>query len=243
MLRVILCDDDVDFLNILEMEINAAFHDLNKPCKIHAYSDPNQISNQLLSSCDIAVLDIDYDNAEYNGLDVARKLRDLRKDAVIIFVTNYIEYAPEGYEVRAFRYVLKKEIPTIFRKYIYQAIETIQSSRETVKISVNGEIIDLLIDDILYFEVQQHSVTVYVKKDKYGKIIREYSFYATLGELEQKMDSFGFLRIHKSFLVNMRHIRTLRCREAHLINGTVLRVSEKNYSDNKKKYLLWKGWC
>lgn len=242
MLRVIICDDDVEFLRILEKEIDFAFQGQKIPYKLHAYSDANQISSQLSSSCDIAVLDIDYENAEYNGLDIARKLRELRKDAVIIFVTNYIEYAPEGYEVRAFRYVLKKEIPSILHKYIHQAIGAVQSSREIVKISVNGEIIDLPIEEIMYFEVQQHSVTVYVKKDRHGKVLREYSFYATLAELERKMDPFGFLRIHKSYLVNMRHIRTFQCREVCLNNGTVLRVSEKNYSENKRKYLLWKGW-
>ncbi len=69
-----------------------------------------EISTQILSSADIAFLDVDYSGKNYNGMDIARKLRSLRKDTVIIFVTNFIEYAPEGYEVQAFRYILKREI-------------------------------------------------------------------------------------------------------------------------------------
>lgn len=241
-LRVILCDDDRELLVRLEVEIAQILQDLRVKAKIHTFSDPSQISHQMLSSCDMAILDIDYDNASYNGMDAARRLREYRKDAIIIFVTNYIEYAPEGYEVQAFRYILKKELSTELRPYMQQAIAQIQASRETVKISVNGEIIDLPLEDILYFEVQQHSVTVHIKRDKHGKTIKTYSFYASLSELETKLEPQGFLRIHKSYLVNMRHIIRFQCREAKLTNGIILRVGEKSYSENKKKYLLWKGW-
>lgn len=69
-----------------------------------------RIPDSILSGCDIAFLDIDFEGKRYNGIDIARRIRSKRKDAVIIFVTNYIEYAPEGYEINAFRYVLKSEI-------------------------------------------------------------------------------------------------------------------------------------
>lgn len=242
MLRVILCDDDRGFLELLEKEITQILRDLDVKAKIHAFSEPAQISQQMLSGCDLAVLDIEYENAGYNGMDTARKLRECRRDAVIIFVTNYIEYAPEGYEVQAFRYILKKELHKELRPYIQQAMEQIRISRETVKISVNGEIIDLPMEDILYFEVQQHTVTVYIKRDKQGKSMKSYRFSASLSDLESKLEAKGFLRIHKSYLVNMRHISIFQCREAKLTNGILLRVGEKSYAENKRKYLLWKGW-
>ncbi len=50
-------------------------------------------------------LDIDMD--ERSGLDIARRVRELHLDTVIIFVTNYPEFSMEGYEVQAFRYLLK----------------------------------------------------------------------------------------------------------------------------------------
>ena len=64
---------------------------------------------------------------------------------------------------------------------------------------------------------------------------------ATLTSLESELEAHGFLRIHKSFLVNMQHIRKVRSRECLLTDGTTLAVSEKNYSQQKQKYLLWKG--
>lgn len=241
-LRVIICDDDLHLLKRVEAEITEIFRSLDIKVKIHSFSSIDSISDQLLSSCDIALLDVDFDNAARNGMDIARRLRKFRKDTVIIFITNYIEYAPEGYEVQAFRYILKRNLAKDLRPYMHQAIEKIRSARETVKISVNGEIIDLTVEDILFFEVQQHSVTVHIRKDSSGRSIKTYSFYASLTELEERLEPHGFLRIHKSYLVNMRHISKFQCREAVLSNGTVLRVGEKSYAENKRKYLLWKGW-
>jgi DNA-binding LytR/AlgR family response regulator len=59
--------------------------------------------------------------------------------------------------------------------------------------------------------------------------------------MESAMAAHGFLRIHKSYLVNMAHIRKFRSRECLLSDGTALAVSEKYYSQQKQKFLLWKG--
>lgn len=242
MLRVLICDDDLAMLDKLKADVESIFRTTDAKAKIHTFLDASQISNQILSSCDIALLDVDFEHKAYNGMDVASRLRNMRRDAVIIFVTNFIEYAPEGYEVQAFRYVLKKDLETDLKDYLIQALEHLQLTKETLKIQVNGEIIDLLLDNTLYFEVQQHNVTVYVQKDPSGKLIKAYSFYASLSELEQRLEPQGFLRIHKSYLVNMKHLKKFQCREALLDNGTVLRVGEKSYAEKKKQYLLWKGW-
>lgn len=240
MYRVIICDDDGSILEKVRLRIVSFFEMSNTRVKVHCYDSPEQISDQILTSCDLALLDIDYTNSKINGIDLARKIRQKRKDTVIIFITNYIEYAPEGYEVQAFRYVLKHDINTELQPYLSQALEQLSSAKNSFKIQVNGEIIDLPIEDIIYFEVLQHHVTAYLQRK--DKNIKPYRFIGSLSDLEDQLEQHGFLRIHKSYLVNMRFIKTFKCREATMKNDTVLRVSEKSYAENKKKYLLWKGW-
>ena len=242
MYRVLICDDDTVPLERMRKQVEAVFSKLAIKVKVHTYSDPQCISEQILSSCDIVFLDIDLSDSQCNGLDVAKKLRKLRNDTIIIFVTNFIEYAPEGYEVQAFRYILKKEFEYELEPYICQALEQLQAHKETFKIQVNGEIIDILLENILYFEVQQHNVTAFVLRDHIRGGLKTYSFYASLSDLEQKLEKHGFLRIHKSYLVNMLHLKKFQCREALLDNGMTLRVGEKSYAEKKKQFLLWKGW-
>ena len=242
MYRVLICDDDTIPLEKMKEQVENVFLECGIKAKVHAYSDPQGISDQILSSCDLVFLDIDLSNNQCNGMDVARRLRRFRNDSVIIFVTNFIEYAPEGYEVQAFRYILKKDFEYELEPYIRQAIAQLQSHKEKFKIQVNGELIDIYLEDILYFEVQQHNVTVHILRDQTRNNLKTYSFYASLSDIEQKLEKHGVLRIHKSYLVNMYHLKKFQCREAVLDNDIILRVGEKSYAEKKKQFLLWKGW-
>ena len=240
MLSVLICDDDVNMIATMRTVTESILREAKIKAKIYTFTDAASISDQILSSCDIALLDIDFDRACYNGMDVARRVRSLRSDTVIIFVTNFIEYAPEGYEVQAFRYILKRDLDADLKTVLPLALK--QLNQETLPIQVNGEIIKVPLDDILYLEVQQHNVTVVTHKLTSGRKQKEYSFYATLSDLEERLEPLGFLRIHKSYLVNMKHLKKFQCREATLDNGMTLRVGEKSYAENKQKFLLWKGW-
>ena len=224
----------------MHLVIERILRDADRKAKIYTFTDAASVSEQILSGCDIALLDIDFDGAEYNGMDIARKLRSLRSDTVIIFVTNFIEYAPEGYEVQAFRYILKRDLEADLKVVLPLALK--QLNQETLPIQVNGEIIKVPLDDILYLEVQQHNVTVVTRRLTPDRKPKEYCFYATLSDLEGRLEPLGFLRIHKSYLVNMKHLKKFQCREATLDNGMILRVGEKSYAENKQKFLLWKGW-
>lgn len=242
MIGILICDDDVVFLERMRTFVDAFFRSKNIKVKIHTYLDAQKISPQIYKSVDIALLDVDFENKCYNGMDIARTLRTYRKDSIIIFVTNFIEYAPEGYEVQAFRYILKRQLDSDLIQYLALAISQLKCVRDTVKFQINGEIFDVPLVDILYLEVCQHNVTIFLKADHSSKPHKAYSFYATLTDLEAQLSNRGFLRIHKSYLVNMQHITKFQCREVILSNGSSLRASEKNYAENKKKYLLWKGW-
>lgn len=59
---------------------------------------------------------------ERSGMDIARRVRELQLDTVIIFVTNYPEFSMEGYEVRAFRYLLKQELEQKLPNYFRDAL-------------------------------------------------------------------------------------------------------------------------
>lgn len=238
-LSILICDDDELMLKSIRTIVEDVITEAGMKARIQSFTDASNVSDQLLSVCDIALLDVDFNGQNYNGMDLARKLRDLRNDAIIIFVTNFIEYAPEGYEVEALRYVLKQRIKTELKPSLLLALKGLY--KESLPIQVNGEIIRIPLDDILYIEVQQHNVTVVTQSLTSQGKFKEYSFYAALSDLEERLEPLGFLRIHKSYLVNMKNLKKFQCREATLYNGITLRVSEKNYAENKRKFLLWKG--
>ena len=235
MLRILICDDDAVFAQELSRRVRRLLQEKGLQAQLHIHQYAEEIPRAAMERYDIAFLDVDFSGRSYTGIDIARALREKNRNAVILFVTNFPEYAPEGYEVQAFRYLLKSAVPAKLESYLQQALEQVEKAAKTVSINICGETVRVPVDDILYIESQQHVVQLYLTEEK------SYRFYASIGALEEMLEPEGFLRIHKSYLVNMRHIQKLQCREAELTGGRTLRVSEKNYSQLKKQYLLWKG--
>lgn len=240
MFNIIVCDDDPLFVSQFKEMVESMLEQYGFRAKIAAFSDAEDIGLETLIRCDIAFLDIDFEGQNYNGLDIARKLRSLGSESIIVFVTNYVEYAPEGYEVQAFRYILKNDIPKKLEDVMAQAIMYIQSFKGDIKIQANGELMSILLQDILYIESMAHTLLFHtLQKDHRAEW--QYSCYSTLSKMEQELGERGFLRVHKSYLVNMVHIKKLNCNEVLLDNGTILRVGCTVYSECKKKYLRWRG--
>lgn len=240
MIRIVLCDDNQPFLTALRANIRNVLNAHKIDAEIHIFDDAYSMPDHILTSSDIFFLDIDFNRTEYTGIDIAKKIRRYRRDSIIVFVTNYIEYAPEGYEVQAFRYCLKNEVHLKLEQYLLQTISKLKAEQETIQINVSGETITIPLSDILYIESQGHTAVIHIQKTG-TQNQKLYKFYATLISLEQSLSDQGFLRIQKSYLVNMRRMKKFQCTEAILDTGVTLRVSEKNYAEQKKKYLLWKG--
>lgn len=240
MIQIILCDDNDVFLEEFRTVIHGSLKKSKTTAVVQTYSSAEEIPATVMAEADILFLDIDFSNKNYTGIDIAKKIREVNDHAVIVFVTNYIEYAPEGYEVQAFRYLLKSDIESKLDRCMEQILEKMQSVQETVLINSLGETLELPLSDVLYIESQLHNAVIYIQTLG-TDTVKEVRVYSSLSNLEQQLSEKGFLRVQKSYLVNMRRIAKYQCSEALLDNGTVLKVSQKMYAEQKKKYLLWKG--
>ena len=102
MIQILLCDDNAAFENALRMETRNILSKHQEDAAIHSFSGTGHLPDALLNDTDIFFLDVDFSNPEYNGIDLARFIRKHRPDSDIIFVTNYIEFAPRGMRCRRF---------------------------------------------------------------------------------------------------------------------------------------------
>lgn len=236
MLKILICDDDPVCLEKIRRHVR----EICDSAVIHSYQSQTEIPQSCLSDCGIALLDIDFRGQDHNGIQIAQRLRKVNRDAVIIFVTNYVEYAPEGYEVQAFRYLLKSDLSKKLEHYLQDAIEKLQQTKETVTVTVSGEPITIPLQDVLYIEAQAHNALIHIRRQGDGQV-QCLRIYASLKSLDAQLSPRGFLRIQKSFLANMRRMRRYQSTGAELDDGTVLPVSPKTYTQQKSQYLLWKG--
>jgi len=234
MLNILVCDDEPAFAASLSQKISALPTFSARIMRINCITQPNEMLEENLAFYDLLFLDIDM--GEINGIDLARKLRQRRPDAVLIFVTNFIEYAPDGYEVNAFRYLAKSELANRLPRYFSDALSLCRERQTSVDILCAGEVTSISVQSIVYISSTNHEQFLHVN----NMGINMFSTRMKMSELEALLSPHGFLRIHRSYLVNMTYLRRLQSTKADLIIDMSLPVSARSYRENQRKFMIWK---
>ena len=234
-MNVVICDDEKYIVDMLERQIRdyAAYTDFK--LAIHTFLSAKALLSADLSDCNALFLDIDM--PEMTGLEAARLIRVNYPDLILVFITGWIEYAPAGYRVNAFRYLLKKNLAEELPLCLDEVREKMFENAAMVTIQTRERTLEIPIKNILYLEGTSHR-SVYLHLAKGQKVIE---CVGKLADYEALLSGSGFLRLQKSYLANMEHIVKIRNYLALMRDGTELKVSERQYAGVKKQFLLWRG--
>lgn len=118
-MRAIICDDDGRFAKKLEQLIMQYYRNMGMTIDTTVVTNPqNLLKRNDLANFDIAFLDADM--KPIDGIEVGRALRKRKPKIIIVFVSAYLEFAPKGYTIDAFRYVLKQDIQNTLPLYAFR---------------------------------------------------------------------------------------------------------------------------
>lgn len=162
-IKVLVCDDDAAFCQKMADLVRRNQPEDGGSVAVTTCCDPTALTDKALGRFDIAFLDIDM--GAYSGLELARHIRSLNLDTILIFVTNYVQYSLEGYEVQAFRYLLKSELEEKLPGYYQKALEELQHSADEMTFNANGEQFRIKYQDILYMESRQRVMRLFTLTD------------------------------------------------------------------------------
>jgi DNA-binding LytR/AlgR family response regulator len=169
---------------------------------------------------------INYNLTKTNGMEVARALRRGGYLGDIVFWTTDTAHAREGYDVDALAYLLiGKETKATRERIFMKAVGRCQKrGSEVISFSHRGEQRNIPIEDIVYFEVLDHTVTVHYYKNQNQET---FDFYSSLSKIEKELANKGFLRTHKSYLVAQDHIYKKMPDYLEMSNGDQLPIGDK----------------
>lgn len=153
-----------------------------------------------------------------NGMEAAKRLREIDQQVILIFVTNMAQFAVKGYEVDALDYLVKPVHYGDFEMKLRRAVFRLKDAQEAVLVQRQNGMVRLRVQEISYIEVRGH--TLFFHTDT-GEI----SGSGTLYELEDKLKDKGFLRCNKCYLVNQRHIAAVQGYTLVMSQGEVLQIS------------------
>lgn len=170
---------------------------------------------------DILLLDIQMRDQGLDGVTLAKQVRAGDKEAQIIFVTGYMDYIADGYDVEALNYLLKPVTAEKLYAVLDRATERLARNEKAIFIQHAGENIRVPLYEIRYLEVMHNHVTIYAGD--------EYRVKKTLAALEDELDQ-NFFRVGRSFIVNLRYVRRSTKTEVHLADGIVVPLSRGLYA-------------
>lgn len=232
MLQLAICDDEKIYRNDLKKIIRTELDLSGIEYHITEFSSGEELLNGIKET-DLQIIFLDIEMKELDGICTAKKLREQKNTAVIIFVTSYPDFVFQGYEVRALNYIVKPYEPEKIRSVLHTALEELELTSEKYYIieQRNGTI-RVPLDSIKYFTSDRRMIHVVTDSVTYD-------FYDKLSDLEARL-SEAFVRIHNRYLIHLKYLDQIDGNTA-IVDGEALPISRSCKTDLSiafAKYML-----
>lgn len=216
-MRIAVCDDEelfrIEFKNVLDKAL------VNVDYDIDTFSGGSSLYEAFLKEpFDLVFLDIEMPGID--GITLAKRLRAISENVHIVFLTSHIEYALEGYEVNALRYLVK---PVDMNKLneVLKYVQDKKNNSRQIMIREDGEDIVIDISDIIYMESMDKNVRIVTSK-------REYVTRYNISDYEEELKNSGFLRIHRGYLISLSKVKKIVKNDVVMDGDISLPVSRSN---------------
>lgn len=228
MMNIIICDDEIYYqqaiVNSVEAWIAKTGHN---NIRYSCYSSSEDLLERWEKGLhiDLLFLDIQIPN-ELSGMTLAQRVRNLDPNISIVFITNYSNYVYEGYTVNALRYLRKP----VHEHDVFSCLEIAYRHYELLKcdsivIESRDQCFVLRYSDILYIESRSHYLSFCLNDVNVCPEIRK-----KLSEISAHLPSELFVQCHRSYIVNLSHIRRFTKCSVIMSNGQSLPVSSTYFS-------------
>lgn len=237
-MNIAVCDDEKIFIDEERRLIQRYFDAEGHACKIDQFLSGEELlaAEKELNQYDIIFLDVNM--GELDGLKVAEEIRRWNQRVYLVFVTAFIKYSTEGYKVDATRFIIKGEgnLEAAMDECLTAICKKMKLTdwRYTFRFR-EGEL-ELGAMDIIYISSYLRYLQFHLTGDRVvcTRTVK-------LDDIEQLLSGRGFLRVHKSFLVNQSYIKDLQRYEARLYTGETVPISKARYIAARNDFLAFKG--
>lgn len=230
-MKIGICDDNVVYLDELRALVSV---------ELSAYPDvtietltPAQIFEHIQHSTltyDLLITDIDM--GEYNGITLALEINKLKPKCIIIFISNYLNFATDVYEIQHIYFILKSEMGNRLHNALTKALTILDERKQQLVIRYHNIETSLSLSDIYYLEALGRYLYVHDNT-------QTYKYIQSLKGISASLNA-QFVRCHHSYIVNLGYIKSISRTSCTLTSGEVLPISQtyaKNVSNSYMSYI------
>ena len=155
----------------------------------------------------------------------------------LVYISAYLEFAPQGYTVNAYRYLLKRDIAAQLPSCLEDIFSGMTDPKKTLEVRHNRTTSEIPLDQIYYLESDLRQINVY------GDIPHQpiCTFYGKIADLPAMLYENGFLQVGRSDVVNLQYVRSIRNYKVELRSGVELNASRQDFPAIRNAWLEWKG--
>lgn len=231
-MKVAVCEDEMFWRVQLESMIRRWAEERKIALDLRNFPDGESFWFAYLEERDWDMVFLDIEMRRVNGMQLAEKIRREDEDMVIVFTTGYAEYMSRGYDVGAMQYLLKPVEEGRLTACLDRVAKRQQEQERKLGFITTDQIrISLPPSKIWYVEADGHHCSLYTKQQRYALKMSMTSVLEVLqGEAE-------FVRCHRSYLVNLRHVRQIRREEITMDDESRLPVSRSAYTKVSEAFM------
>lgn len=238
-MRIAVCDDNREILVYLKEALYNLFIKYTTDFKITCFRTGSSfLEAYKKDGFDIVFLDIDM--PIITGFNIAKTIRDALSKCFIVFITSHSELVYDSLEFQPFDFVrknlnesLNKSLSRTVKRLMFQK----KQNEKIVLVNSFSREIPVPISKIMYLESDKHNINYYVLGEDTAFRLRE-----TIKECQVKFEKYDFIRIHKSYLLNLRYVDTIdRGKDEIVLKETKERLpmSRKLKKEIIEKYTLY----
>ena len=231
LIRIAICDDEKHMSEHIRSFVSDFFRKKNREISLRMFSGGEEL---LSYNGQIDLLFLDIQMKDMDGMETARKLRAGRFRGVLIFITVLKEMVFQSFEVQAYDYLVKPVDKKQFEKTMDRLYASMQNASEDsllVQKGYEGRIIPK--DEIVFCEIIDRKIYLNLAS---GEVV---DYYERIENLETKLDN-RFYRCHRSYLINLKHLKGYKNGTACMDNGKeipVSRLRSKEFSGVVLQYM------
>ncbi len=220
MIKIAVVDDDLNEQKKLSDMFTRLGGEIGLDLSVVTFSDRESFLAGYDKSYAMLCLDIELnlEDDNDNGIELARKIRQVDSDVIIIFITNLAQMAIKGYEVRAFDFIVKPVNYGDFAMKMRSALGFYQGHRsESFKVQTEHGFVMISSDELYYIEVSGHYIYYHTNNQVYKQ-------KGTLKEIEGKISELPFKRCNNCYLINLKYVSGVD-KDDVIVGGDRLKIS------------------
>lgn len=232
-INIAIIDDEISSLEIISDIAKNTFLNKNINTSVDLFQSSEKLFSMLKNKhYELIFMDIELKNED--GIVLAEEISKMNLDSKVIFVSSHEDRVFDSLKTHPYGFIRKGSFVKDFTFVIESFLKGEDNDSDEKKLILKGKSTTAIsISNIIYIESQGKYQFIYTSSPKEKIMVRQ-----NMNDFQEELSPFGFIRIHKGYLVNSSYIRTINDEDVTLIDDTNLILSKRKVKAIREEYLL-----